>query len=1093
MLEFLTTTLGAAIKSLAVKAVTGPAEKVARKALAGVDGKPVSEATAAVQRAVEAARKELVNDFWAGEDDLSRDVVTLMRHPPFAEAVVRRLLFRGQPDFDRLRRAYLDLDGGEDRAAKSERWQELEGPLAVFFEVVERHLEVDPIVGPLLRDGRMLAALGRLEADQRVVAEASREIQRYQRRAALAAESGSGKLGDLAALAAGQRATLGKILELMVEDRDRAVAAPGAAVGLTAGLLGAEERYLRLLRRECNRLPLADDPRDVSAERVERPELANVYIDLETRAAPGASRVFDRLGVPEGERQKILQLMGIESFADSPEVVLEDAALSKRFLKPPTEELRDDHPLRQWVPDKQALTAANLPLTTLEALAQEPFLVLLGDPGSGKSTFVNHLAVTLASRLLGDEADPLEMSSGPLEEPWFPVRIVLRQWSAGLRPEAVEAGAELELLYQALAELPGDVPRERWLERFDDESTLVLFDGLDEVPAGGGGNSDLDRRRLIVGAVEAFRAAHPRCRVLVTCRVRPYREGPHQLEGAPVFELAPLDDDRIRRFCARWYDELARVGRLAEDEAGERRERLLVALGERQVLRQMAGTPLLLTMLARVNARARLPESRVELYGECVEQLLWEWERQKRGVASSLADLLEAPGLKRAEFERVLWRLTWEAHGASGKEGTVDLPFDALREALARIHPDRDEGWSWANRVLELMRERGGLLVESEPGVFTFPHRSFQEYLACRWLLAQGDAPLTASRLAGDDTWGEVILLACGFLGSQGHSGDLQAIVAALVAGGEPEAPEDWRRVLLAGRAWLEFGPHRAEERQGDELKAEVPRLLTALMQRPDLPPKQRLEAGLVAADLGELPPDLDTWVEIPADTLEYAFRIGKYPVTSAQYRRFVEAGGYDREQGWFSEAAQKEILEFQRMVGSEEWPVGPRFESDPRLNRASQPVTGVSWYEAAAYAAWQTAELRATGEIGDDEAVRLGSEAEWARAAGGTEGRRYSWGDEFDFNWANTEESQLGRPTPVHMYPSGATAEGVFDLTGNVWEWNADRTKTRFYVVAGGAYYRGADGVGASARARYGRYRRSGSVGFRLVVVPISRADPDS
>ena len=636
----------------------------------------------------------------------------------------------------------------------------------------------------------------------------------------------------------------------------------------------------------------------------------------------------------------------------------------------------------------------------------------------------------------------------------------------------IEERRNLELLYQALPDLPGDVPHERWLERFESENTLVLFDGLDEVPAGS--DDEIDRREIIVAAVETFRAAHPKCRVLVTCRVKPYREGSSRLSGCPVYLLAPLDDDRVRLFCERWYDELARVGRLLDSEANDRRERLLAALQVRPVLREMSGTPLLLTMLGRVNARSRLPEGRAELYGECVEQLLWEWERQKRGGVDSLVSLLEQPGvekpgaaLTRADFERVLWELTWNAHGKSGKEETVDLPFDALRQALAEIHPGRDTGWAWANRVLELMRERGGLLVESQPDVFTFPHRSFQEYLACRWLLEQGNAPSTAGSLAADDAWGEVILLSCGYLASQGRFADLQAILNELVASQEPQKPKEWLRVLLAGRAWIEFGPHRAQGRTGEELTSKVPGLLTRLMQHPDLPPQQRLEAGLLAADLGDLPQDLDDWVEIPADTLEYPFKIGKYPVTNAQFRRFVAAGGYDREKGWFSEEAQHEIIAWEERIAQGGWPDGPRYENFPRYNRPTLPVTAISWYEAVAYAAWMTEQLRENAQIGAEESVRLATVAEWQRACGGTGERTYSWNGEFDAKKVNSTESGLGGPTPVHMYPAGATPEGIFDLTGNVWEWTADKASETSYRLVGGAYYNDADGVGSSARGR--------------------------
>lgn len=196
---------------------------------------------------------------------------------------------------------------------------------------------------------------------------------------------------------------------------------------------------------------------------------------------------------------------------------------------------------------------------------------------------------------------------------------------------------------------------------------------------------------------------------------------------------------------------------------------------------------------------------------------------------------------------------------------------------------------------------------------------------------------------------------------------------------------------------------------------------------------------------------------------------------------------GYDREKGWFSEEAQRKILDFEEKYGAKKWPTGPRYSESARLNRATQPVVGVSWYEAAAYAEWLSETLRQAGEIGSEDNVQLATEAEWTRACGGAEGRGYSWGGDFDPRRANTKEGGLNQPTPVHMYPCGTTPEGVFDLTGNVWEWTAIEAGEGVYVLAGGSWWERAKSVGASARRRGGWFSGLDDIGFRLVVVPIS------
>ncbi len=502
-----------------------------------------------------------------------------------------------------------------------------------------------------------------------------------------------------------------------------------------------------------------------------------------------------------------------------------------------------------------------------------------------------------------------------------------------------------------------------------------------------------------------------------------------------------------------------------------------------------------------------------------MEQLLWEWEKKKEsslpgdgdnGGSLGLVDLLREPGvaLQRADVERVLWELTFHAHAQSGAE-TADLPAADLRAALAAIHRQANGGWAWANRVVGLMAERGGLLVESATDLFTFPHRSFQEYLAARWLLTDTERARKAAELAESDTWREVVLLACGYLTQQGRKEDVQALIVEVTGGERFDSPESRRRLLTGAMAWREYNsPPRATGALGRLLAQEIPPKLTHLMQAADAPPAQRLEAGLLLADLGDLPPDLDAFVPIGAKAaLGYDFAIGKYPVTNAQFRRFFDAGGYAADRPWWTAEA---VADIESWSSNEGWRKGPRLWDDDRFNRATQPVVGVSWYEAVAYCGWLTGELRGKGAIGQNEVVRLAQEAEWAfvasppgppsnsprnggradRSTGQKKGqgsREYAWGDGFDAWRVNSKESGHGQPTPVHMHPGGATPEtAVWDLCGNVWEWGAD-DRSSGKILLGGAYWSDGDGVRASSRVRNNPSSRLDLIGFRVVVVPSS------
>jgi formylglycine-generating enzyme required for sulfatase activity len=104
----------------------------------------------------------------------------------------------------------------------------------------------------------------------------------------------------------------------------------------------------------------------------------------------------------------------------------------------------------------------------------------------------------------------------------------------------------------------------------------------------------------------------------------------------------------------------------------------------------------------------------------------------------------------------------------------------------------------------------------------------------------------------------------------------------------------------------------------------------------------------------------------------------------------------------------------------------------DKQWSDDRQPQVGVTWYEAIAYCTWLA---EATGR-----AYRLPGEAEWEKAARGTDGRIFPWGDTFDPERCNWHGSSIGHTTPVGSYPAGASPYGALDMAGNVWEWCASK-----------------------------------------------------
>lgn len=195
-------------------------------------------------------------------------------------------------------------------------------------------------------------------------------------------------------------------------------------------------------------------------------------------------------------------------------------------------------------------------------------------------------------------------------------------------------------------------------------------------------------------------------------------------------------------------------------------------------------------------------------------------------------------------------------------------------------------------------------------------------------------------------------------------------------------------------------------------------------------------------------------------------YSISKYPITNAQYKEYVKSTGCPAPSHWKSKRIPK--------------------------GKEDHPVVNVSWHDAAAYCGWASASM--------GNAIRLPSEAEWEKAARGSDGRIWPWGsdqpptkDHCNFN------RNVGGTTPVNAYPEGASLSGVLDLCGNVWEWTANWYAKEYYsvspeqcpagpqsgdyrVVRGGAWFFSESGVRCAFRYSYGPDLRGESVGFRVV-----------
>ncbi len=723
--------------------------------------------------------------------------------------------------------------------------------------------------------------------------------------------------------------------------------------------------------------------------------------------------------------------------------------------------------------------------SALDQLNQHPRLVLLGDPGSGKSTFVNFVTLCLAGQGLGHGEINLNLLTAPLPEdeqemqktlhpaqPWhhgalLPLRVILRDFAArGLPPPGQPATAK-HLWDFITADLKAASLQE-WVKHLGQElfkdGGLLLLDGLDEVPEANA------RRVQIKQAVEDFAATFHKCRILVTSRTYAYQKQDWRLQRFQEAVLAPFTLTQIGYFIDHWYAQIAQTRGMDKADAQGRAKMLKRAVLNSSRLLGLAERPLLLTLMASLHAwrSGSLPEKREELYAATVALLLDWWERPKVVRDANGQPLVQQQSLSewiKTDPDKVrglLNELAYQAHaGQAELSGTADISEGALVMGLMRLSNNPDVN---PVKLVDYLSQRAGLLIPRGVGVYTFPHRTFQEYLAACYL-TDHDYPYQAAELASVDfnRWREAVLLA-GAKAGRGTPSALWSLVDALCFDEvTPDSPEAnlWG-AHLAGQALAETADLSAMlgQRQGERNRPKLERVRRGLIQvlkSKRMPAIERASAGLNLERLGD--PRLEV-ITIPAmefcfippgsfvmgnssyddekpqhvnNCLAYPYWIGRWPVTSAQWLEFVMATQrpFDRNQ--------------------------PK----PHLNH---PVVIANWSEARQFCAWLT-ETYPQG-LPPGYHFDLPSEAEWEKAARGglqipsqpaisvlqaglatfpspgemlenpAPQRDYPWMGEFDKALANIEATGIGDASALGCFPGSASPYGCEEMAGNVWEW---------------------------------------------------------
>ena len=432
----------------------------------------------------------------------------------------------------------------------------------------------------------------------------------------------------------------------------------------------------------------------------------------------------------------------------------------------------------------------------LALLKNFPYVVLLGGPGSGKSTITRYLAWSHAAARL--PANTALLSNIPLlpGKP-VPLRVELHDF-AEIRAQYPDTNIFVYTTEIVLGRMAIEVNTHMFDVLLKQNALLFLFDGLDEI-------ADSDERRTLIDMIEEIAQRYRGNSILVTSRPVGYELFGFSKRWFTHAIVQELDDEQIHQFLELWYNRVLQLAPLPYEDQKEL-ALLYETLKGNPRLHTLARNPLLLTIITTLHRTERLPDRRVHVYDRCADLLLDTWSR-RRGTNERWQDMQMTRDVQRACLAHlgfVLYERLQEREkdmGSSAFYGDC-LTLTQMQTEVEFFLKSRqlfspEERQLEAERFLELMRTETGLIVkrgrdESGEDLYGFIHRTFQEYFAALDIyFRQADPPhpdlpgenanvilnTFLTRHLHDPYWQEVILLLFGKLGPVRATMQIQMIL----------------------------------------------------------------------------------------------------------------------------------------------------------------------------------------------------------------------------------------------------------------------------------------------------------------------------
>lgn len=333
-------------------------------------------------------------------------------------------------------------------------------------------------------------------------------------------------------------------------------------------------------------------------------------------------------------------------------------------------------------------------------------VVILGDPGAGKSTLLQYMAIKWAEQPIKD------LSLQPI-----PLLIELRTYIRNC--DSQQCKDFLDFFHQGSG-IVCRLNRHQLHERLKAGNAIVMFDGLDEV-------FDSGKREDVITDIIRFTNDYSKVRVIVTSRVIGYKLQALRDADFRHFMLQDLELEQIKDFIKRWHN---LTYKNSVDKV-RKRERLQRAIDTSSSIRELAGNPLLLTMMAILNRNQELPRDRPELYNQASRVLLHQWDVERALVEDTRLNPKTIDYKdKQAMLRQVAYGMQAAEKGLAGNLISADDLEKILTAYLKNI--EFSNAKVVARLIINQLRTRNFILCYVDADYYAFVHRTFLEYF-CAW------------------------------------------------------------------------------------------------------------------------------------------------------------------------------------------------------------------------------------------------------------------------------------------------------------------------------------------------------------------------